>query len=668
MPERKRLFLLILIMTGVSLCVGGIVGWALYREAIAQTRKRLMVSAKSQARLIEAVARFNSVRNRDFPGGAEAATLKQIRDAHENYAGFGETGEFTLAKRDGDQIVFLLSHRYDDLGNPRPVPIDSELAEPMRRALDGKDGTIIGQDYRGEVVLAAFEPVKELNLGVVAKIDVAEVQAPFLQAAWLAGGGALLLVALGSVLFLRVSNPIIAQLQKQTAGLKSILNTAADAIVTIGADGVIESFNPAAERMFGLPAGEAIGRNVNILMPSPFREEHDDYISRYLRTGEARIIGIGREVVGRRKNGTTFPLELNVSKIDHLRTFTGIMRDISERKQAEEELRREHEFIESIIGTAHAVILVLDTEGKVVRINPYFEELTGYTPDEAAGQDWFATFLPRRTLERAREVFRGALGGAPIAGNANPIVTRDGREREIAWWGTAMTDPDGRLTGALSVGQDVTDLKQAQERLVQAERLSAIGEAMTGLTHESRNALARSHANLRRLLRRVKGEPELLALIDGAFAAQEDVRRLFEEVRQYAAPLQLKRESTDVGRLIRESWQETATMREGRNATMRETPTQLDRFCEVDRFSLRNAVRNLFENALAACEDPLIIDITYSDAKVNGHSALEISFRDNGPGIPPAVAERAFDAFFTTRTHGTGLGLAIVKRTLEEHG
>jgi len=108
MSERRRLFLLILIMTSVSLVVGGIAIGVLYRAAIRETRHRLVEIAKSQARLIEAIARFDEQFSTDYPQGPEAATLRQIVDAHQKHEGFGQTGEFTLAKRDGDDIVFLL--------------------------------------------------------------------------------------------------------------------------------------------------------------------------------------------------------------------------------------------------------------------------------------------------------------------------------------------------------------------------------------------------------------------------------------------------------------------------------------------------------------------------------------------------------------------------------
>jgi signal transduction histidine kinase len=214
MGERRRLFFLILIMTSVSLVVGGMAMLVLYRAAIEQTRERLVVTAQSQARLIEAVARFDEEYSNDYPEGSEAATLAQIRDAHEQYQGFGETGEFTLARREDKDIVFVLRHRHLDLADPRSVPFDSDLAEPMRRAVSGESGTLIGLDYRGEVVVAAYEPVALLNLGIVAKIDLTEVQAPFQRAGLLGLGSGIVVVVLGSLLFLRVSNPMITRLEE----------------------------------------------------------------------------------------------------------------------------------------------------------------------------------------------------------------------------------------------------------------------------------------------------------------------------------------------------------------------------------------------------------------------------------------------------------------------
>jgi PAS domain S-box-containing protein len=120
--------------------------------------------------------------------------------------------------------------------------------------------------------------------------------------------------------------------------LRAVVETAADAIITIDVKGIIQSVNKATERMFGYSAAEMIGQNVKILMPSPYREKHDRYLDDYDRTGVKKIIGIGREVVAQRKDGSTFPVDLAVSAVDHLKLFTGILRDITRRKELEREV------------------------------------------------------------------------------------------------------------------------------------------------------------------------------------------------------------------------------------------------------------------------------------------------------------------------------------------
>jgi two-component system sensor kinase FixL len=130
-------------------------------------------------------------------------------------------------------------------------------------------------------------------------------------------------------------------LREREAHLQSILDTVPDAMVVIDEKGIMQSFSAAAERLFGWTASETIGRNVDMLMPSPFREAHDGYIRRYLTTGERRIIGIGRVVVGLRRDGSTFPMELSVGevKLTANRFFTGFVRDLSERQQTEARLQ-----------------------------------------------------------------------------------------------------------------------------------------------------------------------------------------------------------------------------------------------------------------------------------------------------------------------------------------
>ena len=138
--------------------------------------------------------------------------------------------------------------------------------------------------------------------------------------------------------------------EASAAMTQAIVEAAVDPIITIDERGIVESCNPATERLFGYAAREVVGQNVMILMPEPYHSEHDGYLAEYLRTGQRKIIGIDREVVGRRKDGTTFTMELAVSEVRSRggRTFTGIVRDITNRKRLENELRGQAKVLERV--------------------------------------------------------------------------------------------------------------------------------------------------------------------------------------------------------------------------------------------------------------------------------------------------------------------------------
>ena len=143
----------------------------------------------------------------------------------------------------------------------------------------------------------------------------------------------------------------------------------------------------------------------------------------------------------------------------------GTAQNITERKQAEEALRSERDFSNGLIETAQAIVLVLDIEGRIVRFNPYLEEISGYTLAEVQGKDWFGTFLPERDRGHIRDVYQKALGEIRTNGNVNPIVTKDGREVVIEWFDKTLKNAQGGIQGLLTIGQDITERKRAEEAL-----------------------------------------------------------------------------------------------------------------------------------------------------------------------------------------------------------
>src|SRR4051812_43782240 len=153
--------------------------------------------------------------------------------------------------------------------------------------------------------------------------------------------------------------------------MRSVVNHVIDGIITIDESGTVTTFNPAAERIFGYVAAEVIGENVKVLMPEPYHAEHDQYISNYKNSGVAKIIGTGREVTGKRKDRSTFPMELAISefRLGDQRYFTGIVRDITDRKSAEEELRQAEERMRSVVNHVVDGIISIDERGTVTTFN-----------------------------------------------------------------------------------------------------------------------------------------------------------------------------------------------------------------------------------------------------------------------------------------------------------
>lgn len=212
------------------------------------------------------------------------------------------------------------------------------------------------------------------------------------------------------------------------------------------------------------------------------------------------------------------------------------------------------------------------------------------------------------------------------------------------------------------------DKQRAEEQAVQAQRLAAVGEAMTGLIHESRNALQRSKACLEMLALEVEDRPTALDLVARTQRAQEEIQRLYEEVRQYAAPLQLHRESTDLCGLCRTVWHDLAVLRDIGEVSLVQVAEGVDGNCNVDRFAVGQVWRNILENAIQASPRGGRITVHHEPFEFEGRSALKTTFRDEGPGLNNEQQDRIFEPFFTTKSKGTGLGMAIAQRIVQAHG
>lgn len=341
---------------------------------------------------------------------------------------------------------------------------------------------------------------------------------------------------------------------------------------------------------------------------------------------------------------------------------------VLERRRMERALQQEHELSDRMLNTVDASVAMLDLDGNIVRINRFMHDISDYTLDEVVGKDWFDTFLPERDRERIRDVFRRTAAGINTTGTLNPIVTKDGRERMLRWSNTTLKDEYGETTAVLAVGTDVTELLQAQEAALQSARLATIGQMVTAMAHESRNALQRIQAGLDMLSLDLDQNPEAMGDIARIGRAAKELHGLHEEIRNYAAPIQLATSAAQLPDIWQRAWQDLAQERDGRDATLNQNTGETPLLLLVDTMRLEQVFRNLFNNSLAACSDPVVIDIACGQCESNGETAVEIRVCDNGPGLTSEQNEKIFEPFFTTKSSGTGLGMPIVQRIIEAHG
>ena len=248
---------------------------------------------------------------------------------------------------------------------------------------------------------------------------------------------------------------------ESAARLGAVVETAVDGIITIGVDGIIDTINPAACRMFGYTAEELIGHPVEILMPEPHRSHHSGYLERYLSSGHAHIIGIGRELKALHKDGTCFPIDLAVgeTRVADRLIFTGIIRDLSERERVRQALSEEQRFAAAILETVGALVVVIDAEGSIVRFNRASEQTTGYREGEVLGMP-----LGRLIPAAQRADVERAWATTPVNGSAHEhsLVDKHGKQRLISWRTTTLVGADPRRHHVIGTGLDITDARAAE--------------------------------------------------------------------------------------------------------------------------------------------------------------------------------------------------------------
>jgi hypothetical protein len=258
---------------------------------------------------------------------------------------------------------------------------------------------------------------------------------------------------------------------------------------------------------------------------------------------------------------------------------------IAERRRLTQAKERSETAFRTLVEAAPCLIVILRADGRIAYFSPFAEELTGYRANDVLGANYIERFLCGDCKSLVREYLQRVLVGMPARGFENPVRCRDGSQRWFLWNARPLADFEG-ASAVLKVGQDITALKQAQERTLQAERLAAIGQMVAGLAHESGNALARSQACLEMLAMEVEDRPEALNLIARIQKAQNHLQQLYGEVRNYAAPLKLEHQRQSLRSIWRQAWANLAERQHGRTASLQEECEGVDLHCLVDAFRL----------------------------------------------------------------------------------
>jgi PAS domain S-box-containing protein len=314
---------------------------------------------------------------------------------------------------------------------------------------------------------------------------------------------------------------------------------------------------------------------------------------------------------------------------------------------------------QALFEFAPAAYLVTSPEGNIREANRAAAELLHVRAHYLVNKP-MAVFFAREDRRLLRDRLNRLRGELTRLVWEVRMVRRNGDTFDAHLTIGAEWDPVRGLVRLLWLVRDVTAAKQD-------ERLAALGQMVAGLAHESRNALQRSEACLERLRWRLNEQPESLDLVRRVQKAHDDLRRLFEDVSHYARPLRLELEICDLSETWRQAWDALAVRREGRDTALVEDTGGLDLFCAFDPFRLKQVFVNIFDNALAACADPVRIVVRCEQVFLGERRALRVTVRDNGPGLDAEQRQKIFEPFYTTKTKGTGLGMAIAKRIVEGH-
>src|SRR4051794_10257905 len=445
---------------------------------------------------------------------------------------------------------------------------------------------------------------------------------------------------------------------------RSIIRSAVDAIVLIDSRGWIEAFNPAAERLFGYSEAEVLGQNVSMLMPQPYRGEHDGYLGRYLATGEKKIIGSGREVTGQRRDGTTFPLHLSVgeTEVDGEQKFTGIIHDLSSRVTLEERLRASEARWRSVIDSAVDGVIVINVTGCIESFNPAAERLFGYGEAEVLGKN-VNMLMPSPYHEEHDGYMSRYLttGEKKIIGIGREVkgLRRDGTTFPLRLSvGEMNVNGERKFTGIVA---DLSARVRMEEQLREQTTLARLGEMAAVIAHEVKNPLAGVRGAIQVIGTHLPKESKHAAMVKEIVARIDALNELMKDLLLFARPPQPKPAPVEIAGLVAA----TADLLSS-DPALRDVRVKVEGWAPrilADADLLKIVFENVLVNGAQAMggHGTIQVSLTVTDG------ICQIAFTDSGPGIPVELRDKIFTPFFTTKARGSGLGLPTAKRLIQAH-
>ena len=478
------------------------------------------------------------------------------------------------------------------------------------------------------------------------------------------------------------------QVEEAFTRLTAVVDNVAEAIITIDEKGIIETANPATQLVFGYPVQELIGRNVDCLMSPSEAQRHDDHIKRYRETGQANIIGLGREVIGLHRNGHEIPIELSISEV-HLegrRMFTGIVRDISERKVAEQALKQSEEQarkLSLVAARTDNAVMITDAKGQTEWVNEGFTRMTGYSMEEAVGKTPAQLLqhddIDVEAIERIRRAVRAGEGFNEELLN----YTRDNKPYWVSVDAQPIFNDDGEVEQFIAIERDVTERRLREQELRDATLKSAEASEtksrfLAMMSHEVRTPLNGVIGALG-LLRDTELNDIQRKYADTSRTSAESLLIIINDILDYskmeAGKLDLETTTFDVAELVY-SVIDTFRLRceENEITLLGELTTSVPERVTGDPARTRQVLVNLVGNAIKFTDHGEIRVSVKPDSLDDPVVALEFRVDDSGTGITAEQQALLFDEFWSgdpssnSGLVGTGLGLAISKRLVTMMG